>query len=210
MKKTLITVGIVLFFTAFFIAIFHFTSGASDVSIEDTTEASIESTEREEVNDERALKKEEIKSYIKEKIVPVVVGVLTSASALLATLAAIKRSLSSIGETKEAFKKESKSREESFKKESEYLSKKAEELEKMASLVPKLQEEILVLEKNTQSLICECANLGKMISLGFSQDERVISSGNGKKINKLLKSCQLISSRESDKDPEAEQEEAFI
>lgn len=251
MKKTLITVAIVLLFTIFFIVIFHFTSGAANISIENTTEASSEvagedngqsetpgssdrdarsgvlgtpvPTDEGETGGETPPLQEgeeipesaeefDLKEYIKEKIVPVVVGVLTSASALLATLAAIKRSLSSIGETKEAFKKESKSREESFQKESELLAKKAEELERVASLVPKLQEEILVLERNTQSLIGECANLGKMISLGFSQDERVVSSGNGKKISKLLKSCQFLSSKggELDNNGEEAQEEALI
>ncbi len=199
MKRTLISVFIVLLFTAFFVLIFRFTSGASDVKLNDiSSEEIIENIEEPTVEHEsedtkeaeKKAKREETKIYIKEKIVPVVVGVLTSASALIATLGAIKRGLSSIGETKEAFKKESKSRDEQFKKESEYLTKKVEEVEKALALVPSLEEKVKLLESNTQNLILECRDLGKMISLGFSQDENVISSGNGQKISRLLEECE--------------------
>ena len=133
---------------------------------------------------------------------PVVVGVLTSSSALLATLMAIRKSLASIGETKDTFKKEAKRREEKFREESEHLREKTEEIEKMVALVPELEKRVLELDKNMQSLITECASLGKMISLGFSQDERVISSGNGKKISRLLQNCELMSNsiKKLDKD----------
>ncbi len=184
MKKTIITVSVVLFFTLLFVFIFRFTSGASSVALENGEDVAIDVVE--EAKSEKELKREEIKAYIKEKIIPVVIGVLTSVSAILATLGAIKRALGSIGETKELFKKESKARDEKFQKDSEYLTKKSEEIESALALIPQLENEIAILEKNTDKLISECCDLGKMISLGFSQDERVISSGNGQKIGRLL------------------------
>lgn len=161
------------------------TENSDNTTAESTTEDKITTTEV-------VSKGKEIGIYIKEKILPVVVGVLTSVSALLATLVAIKRSLTSVSEAKDTFKREAKDREEQFKKESEYLTTKAEEIERTLSLVPQLQGEITALEKNTEKLIKECTYLGKMISLGFSQNEEVVASGNGKKISRLLEECQRL------------------
>ena len=222
MKKTLITIGIVLAFTLLFVFVFRFTGGAEELLAVDTTEnesvtdseavivgdgASTSQESEELVGEDIILPNEEapypspekadedfdLKAYIKEKIVPVVVGVLTSSSALLATLMAIRKSLASIGDTKDTFKKEARRREEKFREESEHLREKTEEIEKMVALVPELEKRVTELDKNMQALISECASLGKMISLGFSQDERVVTSGNGKKISKLLQNCELMS-----------------
>ena len=184
MKKTVITISIVLLFTLFFVLVFRYTSGAEGVSISESLEESSEVLAEEKTESE--IKREEIKLYVKERIIPIVIGVLTSVSAILATLGAIKRALNSIGETKELFKNESKARDEKFQRDSEYLTKKAEEIENALNLIPQLESEIATLEKGTEILLRECRDLAKMVSLGFSQDERVISSGNGQKISRLL------------------------
>ena len=183
MKKTVITISVVLLFTLFFVLVFRYTSGAEGVSTRKSLEESSDVLEEKTESD---IKREEIKSYIKERIIPIVIGVLTSVSAILATLGAIKRALNSIGETKELFKNESKARDEKFKRDSEYLTKKAEEIENALNLIPQLESEVATLEKGTEILLRECRDLAKMVSLGFSQDERVISSGNGQKISRLL------------------------
>lgn len=218
-KKLLLTVFVMLVFTVIFLLCFQRCARAEEIQdaiSSDTQDATEESgTEKYEKEDSEALpnennpsledsqavekeseaakKAKEIGIYIKEKILPVVVGVLTSVSALLATLMAIKRALSSIGETKDTFKNEAKERDKRFEAESEYLKKKTEEIEKALELVPILQSEIARLEKNTSALVKECTYLGKMISLGFSQSKDVVSSGNGKKINRLLTECQKLS-----------------
>ena len=198
MKKTVLTVGIVLFFTIFFVLVFRYTSNATALGAESTQEIQEKNEENSEApKSEKELKREEAKEYIKEKIIPVVIGVLTSVSAILATLGAIKRALNSIGDTKELFKKEAKNRDEKFQKESEYLTKKAEEIESALALIPRLEKEVAALEVNTSKLMSECRDLGKMISLGFSQDERVISSGNGQKIERLLTELELTKKTEA-------------
>ena len=220
-KKLLLSVGTVLLFTVIFLLCFHHFTKASElpneisleqdsenvISKEDSGDKDITTEDEKTTTDntdttnttttdittsEVVSKGKEIGIYIKEKILPVVVGVLTSVSALLATLVAIKRSLTSVSEAKDTFKKEAKERESQFKKESEYLTTKAEEIERTLSLVPQLQGEITALEKNTEKLIKECTYLGKMISLGFSQNEDVVASGNGKKISRLLEECQRL------------------
>ena len=198
LKKLLLTVFVVLVFTVIFLLCFQRCARAEDV----TTDTSFDEVSVEEIDEgadlETVSKGKEIGIYIKEKILPVVVGVLTSVSALLATLLAIKRSLTSIGEAKDTFKKEAKERDERFEREREHLNKKTEQIDAALSVVPQLEAEILELKKNTDALITECTYLSKMISLGFSQNKDVVSSGNGKKINRLLKECQMISGKEGE------------
>ena len=218
-KKLLLTVFIVLVFTVIFLLCFRHCVGAEEIhgEISSATQGVTEEetpsdgnlkneihTEKEmdektlsegeeNIENEYISRGKEIGIYIKEKILPVVVGVLTSVSALLATLLAIKRALSSIGETKDTFKKEAKERDTRFNEQSEYLKKKTDEIEKTLELIPVLEAEVSRIEESTKALITECTYLGKMISLGFSQNKEVISSGNGKKINRLLTECKKIS-----------------
>ena len=186
MKKLLITLSIVFVFTLVFLFSFRFLSGAQDIVCENT-EATLNQAESEDGFD-----KTELYLYIKDRIVPIVIGVLTSLSALLATLGAIKRSLNKIAEAKEDFKREAKTREESFKRESEYLSVKAEELSKICAQIPKLEGEISELSSMSKRLAYEGELISKMIELGFSQNKQIISSGNGRKINRLSEECQSL------------------
>ena len=198
-KKLLLSAFVVLVFCVIFLLCFQHCAKAEEVLIptEDTTEGSLSSNE---ANDEQETPTEggdeveafNLYEYIKEKIIPVVVGVLTSVSALLATLVAVKRGLNSLSETKDSFKKEAKERAESFKKESEYLNSRVEEMEKSLAVVPQLRAELSSLEKSTQRLVKESLYLGRMISLGFSQSKEVVSSGNGKKISRLLEECERL------------------
>ncbi len=134
----------------------------------------------------------DFKLYIQEKIIPVVIGVLTASSALIATLASISRSLGKMKDAKEEFKKEAGKREESFKAQSELLKTKAEELINIASEVPKLKKEIEGLHKNTEKLILECSYISQMISLGFGESKEVVKSGNGAKISRLECECNRL------------------
>ena len=199
LKKLLLTVFVVLVFTVIFLLCFQRCAQAEEVETDTSYDEVItEENESLDESEETVSRGKEIGIYIKEKILPVVVGVLTSVSALLATLLAIKRSLTSIGEAKDTFKKEAKERDARFEREREYLNKKTEQIEASISVVPQLEAEISELKKNTEALITECTYLSKMISLGFSQNKDVVSSGNGKKINRLLKECQMISGKEGE------------
>lgn len=185
MKKIVPTIVVVALFTLIFLFCFHSCMGATDIISEEELEKASE-----------AFDKEALIEYIKEKIVPIVVGVLTSISALVATLATIKRSLNKIALAREEFKSESKERKDSFKKESEYLSTKTEELVKICGEIPRLQAQLEELRENNEKLAKESGYIAKMISLGFSQNKQIIASGNGKKINRLLEECNLLFEKE--------------
>ena len=187
MKKIIPTIAVVALFTIIFLLCFRSCVGASDIS--SSVEESVSSEQAEEFD------KEALIEYIKEKIVPIIVGVLTSVSALACTLATIKRSLNKIALAREEFKSEAKERKDSFKKESEYLKTKTEELSKICAEIPRLQNELKILSESTEKLTLESGYIAKMISLGFSQNKQIIASGNGKKINRLLKECTLISQK---------------
>ena len=146
------------------------------------------------------LRAEEIKNYIKERIIPVIVGVLTSLSAVLASLGAIKKSLSRLSGARDDFKNEASERKSEFARQSALLEGKAKELSELARLLPQLENEIAELKKAQDKLNEEAYNIGKMVSLGFSGSYAVVKSGNGRKISALLSKCRALSGKEKDED----------
>ena len=185
MKKIVPTILIVAVFTMVFM--FFFRSCASATEYQDTDLEGEEIFELD--NDEGGF---DLKTYVQEKIVPIVIGVLTAASALIASLASISRSLGKIKDARDEFKKEAAEREKTFKAQSELLKGKADELIKIASELPKLKGEILSLQESSEKLILECSYISKMISLGFGEDKNVIKSGSGAKIKRLEGECRQL------------------
>ena len=66
---------------------------------------------------------------------------------------------------------------------------------KIGDKIPRLQAQLKDLKEINERLALESGYIAKMISLGFSQSKQIIASGNGKKINRLLKECTLISQK---------------
>lgn len=124
-------------------------------------------------------KEEEIDLYIKEKIVPVVVGVLTAVIALLTTLGSVAKSLNSLKDTKDTLSKEARVREEY----SSTLKKEVEHLKEMVKDVPSLEEKI-------NAMIDECQAIAQILSLGFSSNKEIIKSGKGREMSNLLEKVQ--------------------
>ena len=150
LKKLLLTVFVVLVFTVIFLLCFQRCARAEEVETDTSYDEVItEENKSLDESEETISRGKEIGIYIKEKILPVVVGVLTSVSALLATLLAIKRSLTSIGEAKDTFKKEAKERDARFEREREYLNKKTEQIEAPTS------NEIEINNLNIENIIDE-------------------------------------------------------
>ena len=212
MKKAIITIAVVALFTLVFLFSFRFLSDAAEIELdgnmpalgETTNEATdeiisdkIQETLDENVSSdtEESLRAEEIKEYIKERIIPVIVGVLTSLSAVLASLGAIKKSLVRLSGARDDFKNEANERKSEFERQSELLNRKAEELSRLARLIPQLESELCELKAAQEKLNAEAYNIGKMISLGFSGSQSVIKSGNGRKISALLSECRTLSGK---------------
>lgn len=230
MKKTIITIALVSICTLVLLFCFRYISGAQDVSLSEAEYMSEEvsgavngeaidefeeyidgdltsdkkTEERSQNNEsEESLHAEEIKEYIKERIIPVVVGVLTSLSAVLASLGAIKKSLSRLAGARDDFKNEASERKSDFARQSALLEEKAKELSELARLIPQLEKELIELKAEQEKLNTEAYNIGKMVSLGFSGSQTVIRSGNGRKIAALLSECRTLSGK-------ADEDDAFL
>ena len=123
---------------------------------------------------------QEFSIYIKEKIVPVVVGVLTAVIALLTTLGSISKSLNSLKDTKDIFSKEACDRQEYSKA----LKKEVEQLTQVVKNVPELEGKI-------DNLMRECETIAEILSLGFSSNKEIIKSGKGRQMSLLLEKCEV-------------------
>ncbi len=125
-----------------------------------------------------------LKEYITERILPVIIGVATSSFGFVAVLGTISRSLKSLKDTKEAFSKEAKDRQENFDKATELLRAKADELEALVHDVPLLKEHLNELAQEEELL-------AEILTLGFSANADIIKSGKGKKMAILLENAKL-------------------
>lgn len=142
-------------------------------------------------------KEAELKSYITEKIVPVVAGVLTAIIALITTLGSVFKALSSLKDTKELFSNEAQDRAKSFEEYTKMLEQKAQELRDIVKGVPELEKSLQELKGNVVLLINECKALAEISSLGFSSSKDIIKSGKGKEMSLLVEKIkELISERE--------------
>ena len=126
----------------------------------------------------------DLKEYITEKILPVIIGVATSSLGFVAVLGTISKTLKGLKDTKDSFSGEAKKRQEEFEKGCRVLEDKAQELSRMVADVPELKDKL-------NELTCECALLAEILTLGFSANSEIIKSGKGKKMSVLLENAKL-------------------
>lgn len=212
MKKLLITISAVVCLTLALLFVFRCAGNAEEIIPGEGTEAVMPNDGAEQTPDENAetIPNEEdgasdtngaseeefnIYAYIKEKIVPVVVGVLTAASALIATLAAIKRSLNALAETRANFKKESEKRDEELEAYKEQCEKQINEMKGQVARLEIAVDEIKEatkgvpgFEKTLENASTLLKGVSQILTLGFSANKDVIKTGKGRKMELLLNS----------------------
>ena len=123
----------------------------------------------------------DIKAYIQEKIVPIVVGVVTSIVALITTLYKIGASLKALSGTRETLDADAKKREAAVAS----LGEQVEQIKASIKDVPSL-------EKSIEELSALCSTIAEILSLGFSANEEIIKSGKGKRMSILLENAKCI------------------
>ncbi len=128
---------------------------------------------------------EEIRVYVEEKIVPILMGVATSVIALLGTLKSVFSALKGLKESKAAFDKEQASIKENSKKELEEIKQKYDEIKASVENVPLLDTQLRELNKQASVLSLEIANLSKIASIGFSMDSELVKEGKSREIVRL-------------------------
>ena len=126
----------------------------------------------------------DLKEYITDKILPIIIGVATSSLGFVAVLGTISRTLKSLKDTKESFSSEAKKRQEAFDEATRLLKEKTDELEALVRDVPELKGR---LEELTQ----ESELLAEILTLGFSANSEIIKSGKGKRMSVLLENAKL-------------------
>lgn len=125
----------------------------------------------------------QIQTYISEKIVPVVVGVLTAVIALITALGSIAKNLNALKDTKEVFCNESREREKAFDKNAKLLCENAQRLEDTVKDLPQIKEKVDILNE-------ECKTLAQILSLGFSANKEVVKSGKGREMAYLIENLE--------------------
>lgn len=143
-------------------------------------------TQSEETSEQMVVEEFDLKTYLEEKIIPVVVGVLTAIAGLIASLTAIVKALNGLKDTKSMLANEAKQREQNFQENSLALQTKADELKKIVEDVPKLLGETEQLQVELNRLQKVTMSMVEILAIGLSANENIVKSGNGKKINLLL------------------------
>lgn len=139
---------------------------------------------------------EELRVYIEEKIVPILMGVATSIIALLGTLKCIFNALRALKESKLAFDKEQVLIKENSKRELDEIKAKYDEIKLLIKDVPELDMQIRELHNKSCVLIEEIANLSKITSLGFSNDSELVTNGNAREAILLANKNQELACHE--------------
>ncbi len=184
MKKTLITIGIVLAFTLLFVFVFRFTGGAEELLAVDTTEnESVTDSEAVIVGNgastSRVDEDFDLKAYIKEKIVPVVAGVCAAVVTICLALAPLVRAITAIKNLIASFSKKDEERNQSVEKSNEIMRENIEKIENSVKNVPTLEKQIAEQSKTIETM-------AQVIVLGFSANTEIVRSGKGKKMTLLL------------------------
>jgi hypothetical protein len=136
------------------------------------------------------------KTYIEEKILPIIVGVVTSIIALLSTLRGIFSSLKSLKASKENFEREQEKIKESSRAELEKITEKYNEIKSEIKSVVQIKEGLCELKEKTEILSKEIENLSQIAALGFCKDKDLVLEGASREIVILAKENKELNNRE--------------
>ena len=129
---------------------------------------------------------EELKAYIEEKIVPVVVGVITSVVALIGTLKSLFSVLKELKTAKSNFEKIAAQNTEDTKKESLALRKDYDAIKESIKDVPLFIDIIKSQNEKIENLEKAVAVSTEILSLAYSANSELVRTGKAKEMNRLL------------------------
>lgn len=136
------------------------------------------------------------KTYIEEKILPIIVGVVTSIIALLSTLRGIFSSLKSLKASKENFEREQEKIKESSRAELEKITERYNEIKSEIKSVVQIKDGLCELKEKTEILSREIENLSQIAALGFCKDKDLVLEGASREIVILAKENKELNNRE--------------
>lgn len=136
------------------------------------------------------------KTYIEEKILPIIVGVVTSIIALLSTLRGIFSSLKSLKASKENFEREQEKIKESSRAELEKITERYNEIKSEIKSVVQIKDGLCELKEKMEILSKEIENLSQIAALGFCKDKDLVLEGASREIVILAKENKELNNRE--------------
>ena len=157
------------------------TAAEGDKTVSESEEA-VTDGEETSVNGEEDLSEVPLKEYIKDRIIPVVVGVLTSAVAVITTLSQVLKGVKSLKDSKDLLE-DSKEQIKTVSKSTE--GQIAEIKDSIKELLP-LFDEISYLKEAIEKYKGEIGTLEHILTLAYSADEKLVRSGKAKEMALLL------------------------
>lgn len=183
MKKLIPTIALVAIFTVVFIFCFRSCASATELVseelIEESESTSITETTTPQENEQSIEEEFDLKLYITERIVPVVVGVLTAIAGLLSTIFSIKRSVRSLTNLKNSFSEEKSLREASLADNKNMLQKEISRVQEQTKDLPEVASTIGELKE-------EMSLFGEMIQLMCESNPDLVRTGKAKKMALLV------------------------
>lgn len=131
-------------------------------------------------------KEQEIKAYIEEKIVPVIIGVATSLIALLGTLKSVLSTLKSLRTSKDDFVTVSKDLKKSNEVDRQALREEYQAIKDAVSDVPELLKVIEAQDELIKRLEQSISVTAEILSLAYSANSELVRTGKAKKMYILL------------------------
>ena len=128
----------------------------------------------------------ELRVYIKEKIVPVIIGVATSIVALLGTLKGILSALKELKKGRDDFKETSKQIKQSTESDSKMLRADYSAIKDSVKDVPELLGVIKRQNEKIEELKGIVAVSAEILSLAYSANSELVRTGKAKEMNRLL------------------------
>ena len=145
----------------------------------------VSAAENEAISNNEAISRGNLKSYIEDRVIPIIIGVVTSVVALLGTLKGVMTALKGLKESKAAFDKEQAVIKENSKRELENIAKRYKELEAYLKYVPDLDIRLTILTKQIKGLEREISNLSEMTVIGLSDRKELVMDGKMREIVRI-------------------------
>ncbi len=159
-------------------------------SAQNQTEDEGENSEEVIVKNEEAMeggkKGDELRTYIGERLLPVLMGVFTSVIALLGTLKGVFSALKGLKESKAVFDKEQALIRENSRRELEAIGQKYEDLKATLNGVPELNEKVSAAEEQVKALKNDIANLSKIAYFAVADKKEYVMDGRMREIIRIL------------------------
>lgn len=152
--------------------------------------ASAEKTENggwEKENSKQNSNNEELRAYIEEKIVPVIIGVITSILALLGSLKGVFAALKELKKAKDDFKETSVQIKQSSESSSNALRIDYNAIKDSVKNVPELLDAIKAQDEKIEKLGDTVVIATEILALAYSANSELVKTGKAKEMNRLLR-----------------------